>query len=198
MEPVRNYVVIDLEATCCNNNSFRREEMEIIEIGAVLVEGSSLQPVRELQTFVKPVRHPQLTPFCTTLTTITQADVDGAPGFAEALATLGRFLQETDALFASWGAYDRGQFEQDARFHGVPLPLGSRHLNLKKLFAEQLGERPCGVAGALRRVGLELLGTHHRGLDDARNIARLLPWALGRKEAPPRGAGAGRPSETVR
>ena len=41
------------------------------------------------------------------------------------------------------------------------------------------------MAGALRRVGLTLQGTHHRGIDDARNIARLLPWSLGRIAAPP-------------
>ena len=32
---------------------------------------------------------------------------------------------------------------------------------------------------ALQIVGLELEGKHHRALADARNIARLLPWALG-------------------
>jgi hypothetical protein len=30
-------------------------------------------------------------------------------------------------------------------------------------------------------VGLAFQGTHDRGIDDARNIARLLPYALGRK-----------------
>jgi 3'-5' exoribonuclease 1 len=38
--------------------------------------------------------------------------------------------------------------------------------------------------GALRRVGLDLVGTHHRGIDDARNIARVLPYRLGWREAP--------------
>ena len=56
------------------------------------------------------------------------------------------------------------------------------------LFSQQLGEEQRhGMAGALRRVGLPLVGTHHRGIDDARNIARLLPWVLGR-------AGEGRAS----
>jgi inhibitor of KinA sporulation pathway (predicted exonuclease) len=50
--------------------------METIEIGAFLVETHSLETVGELGTFVKPVRHPVLTPFCTELTTIRQSDVD--------------------------------------------------------------------------------------------------------------------------
>jgi hypothetical protein len=34
------------------------------------------------------------------------------------------------------------------------------------------------------RLGLTFEGTAHRGIDDARNIARLLPYALGRVPPP--------------
>jgi inhibitor of KinA sporulation pathway (predicted exonuclease) len=33
-------------------------------------------------------------------------------------------------------------------------------------------------------VNLAFQGTEHRGIDDARNIARLLPYALGRLPVP--------------
>jgi inhibitor of KinA sporulation pathway (predicted exonuclease) len=36
-----------------------------------------------------------------------------------------------------------------------------------------------GMAAALRRCHLPLHGTLHRGIDDARNIARLLPFVVG-------------------
>ncbi len=39
------WLVIDLEATCCNDGQFPREEMEIIEIGAVIADGKSFQPI---------------------------------------------------------------------------------------------------------------------------------------------------------
>jgi inhibitor of KinA sporulation pathway (predicted exonuclease) len=32
---------------------------------------------------------------------------------------------------------------------------------------------------ALELVGMEIIGTHHRGIDDGRNIARLLPYIVG-------------------
>jgi inhibitor of KinA sporulation pathway (predicted exonuclease) len=176
----RHYAVIDVEATCSDDGAFPREEMEIIEIGAVLVGAEDLETVDTFQTFVRPMRHGTLTPFCTRLTTITQADVDAAPRFPAALRKLRSVLAGKDALFCSWGDYDRRQFERDARLHGVTLPFGDRHLNLKKEFARRLGEtRLHGTGQALRHVGLQPTGTHHRGLDDARNIARLLPWALG-------------------
>ena len=174
-------LVIDLEATCDDRGTVPKHEMEIIEIGAVLVDVATLAPVADFQTFVKPVRHPTLTPFCVRLTSITQGQVDGAPRFPEALGALRDFVGAQGALFASWGDYDRNQFEQDARYHHVSLPFGGRHLNIKRAFSAALGEtKRYGMAEALARVGLPLEGTHHRGIDDARNIARLLPWALGR------------------
>lgn len=174
------FLVIDLEATCDRDHAISKYEMEIIEIGAVLVDAATLEPAGELGTFVRPIRHPKLTAFCTELTTITQADVDGAPLFPEALAALRKLIGDRDALFCSWGDYDRNQLTQDARLHGLKLPFGDRHLNLKRRFSETQGlPKKLGMGQALRHAGLELQGTHHRGIDDARNIARLLPWIVG-------------------
>jgi len=181
------YLVIDLEATCDDHGAVPKHEMEIIEVGAVLVEAHALAPVGEFQTFIKPVRHPTLTPFCTGLTTITQAEVDGGQSFPDAMLALRRFVGEREVTFGSWGDYDRKQFDQDAGYHRVALPFLARHVNLKKAFSATLGERKLfGMAQALPRVGLSLVGTHHRGIDDARNIARLLPWSLGRTREPVR------------
>jgi len=174
-----DYLVIDLEATCDDRGAVPRYQMEIIEIGAVVVDGTDLLPRDEFQTFVRPVRNPTLTPFCTELTSITQAMVSSAPGFAAANASLTEFINGRDLLFCSWGAYDRNQFETDARHHGVSLPFGGRHLNLKAEFSARHSSRKrFGMAAALRAVGLPLSGTHHRGIDDARNIAALLPYCV--------------------
>jgi 3'-5' exoribonuclease 1 len=173
------YLVVDLEATCDDLGAVPRHESEIIEIGAVLVEGKSLAPIAELMTFVRPVIHPALTPFCTRLTTITQADVEHALGFPAAAARLAAFGD--GALFCSWGNYDRNKLAEDAARHGIAPPLGPEHWNLKDAFARAVGSRRgLGGQGALQRVGLEPIGIAHRGIDDARNISRLLPYVLGR------------------
>ena len=181
------YLVVDLEATCDENHRIPRAQTEIIEIGAVLADAQTLAPLEEFATFVKPVVNRKITPFCTKLTSITQADVDAAPSFREAMIRFGKFIGGRDALFCSWGDYDRNQFERDASRHAVRLPFRAGHMNLKKRFSEALGETESyGMSSALRRVGLRLQGTHHRGIDDARNITRLLPWILGRARAAPR------------
>ena len=180
-----HYLVVDLEATTSRDGSVPRDERETIEIGAVLVRVESLEPEAEFATLVRPVRHPTLTPFCTQLTTITQAMVAEAPLFPAAMAAFAQQmpLAESGVVFCSWGEFDRRQLERDSAYHGIPylLPV---HLNLKRRFSESVGSsrrarrRGFGVAEALAACHLEFEGTAHRGLDDARNIARLLPWIV--------------------
>jgi 3'-5' exoribonuclease 1 len=178
-------LVVDLEATCCDLKSIPRHQMETIEIGAVMVDRETLSIVDEFQTFVKPVRHPLLTDFCLQLTSISQAQVDTAPTFPEAIDLWQPWLKQFDrTIFGSWGDYDRKQFQQDSKQHRIdlPYPISSNHVNLKERFsiAQELNKR-YGMAQALNLAGVELVGTHHRGIDDARNISQLLPYILGRK-----------------
>ncbi len=187
-------LVIDLEATTCRDGSVPRDERETIEIGAVLVRAETLEVDAEFSTLVRPVRHPTLTPFCTALTTITQPMLAEAPLFPAAMAALARHLplSPPDMRFCSWGEFDRRQLERDCAYHGIAYPLPS-HLDLKERFAKVIrSRRPFGVAEALGICGLEFVGTMHRALDDARNIARLLPWILGRSAVPAIGRTPGR------
>jgi inhibitor of KinA sporulation pathway (predicted exonuclease) len=178
------YLVLDLEATCCDQGSIARNQMEIIEIGAVMVDSTTLTIVDEFQTFVKPVRHPILTEFCTALTSIAQTEVDRAPTYPEASAMLKNWLSGyPNGVFGSWGDYDRKQFKKDSNFHQLPFPIAYPHINLKKVFSETQGlPKRYGMETALELAGLPLEGTHHRGIDDARNIAKLLPYILGQKK----------------
>ncbi len=183
MGPYTRYAVIDLEATCSDDKSIPRSKCEIIEIGAVLVDAGSLEWLEEFQEFVKPVLYPTLTNFCTKLTTITQAEVDSADGFASVLARLAPWFADGKTLFCSWGDYDKNQFALDAKLHKVSLPFSAGHLNLKRAFSDrrtaERGEcEKFGNREAMELVGVEATGVHHRGIDDARNIARLLPWCL--------------------
>ena len=178
------YLVLDLEATCCDKGSIARNQMEIIEIGAVMVDPTTLSIVDEFQTFVKPMRHPILTEFCTALTSIAQTEVDRAPTYPEASAILKNWLSGySNGVFGSWGDYDRQQFKKDSNFHQLPFPIAYPHVNLKKMFSETQGlPKRYGMEKALELAALPLEGTHHRGIDDARNIAKLLPYILGQKK----------------
>jgi inhibitor of KinA sporulation pathway (predicted exonuclease) len=180
------FLVIDLEATCCNQKSIPSHEMEIIEIGAVMVNEKHLDVVAEFQTFIQPVRHPILTNFCTELTSITQDLVNSAPSFGEAIASLREWLGDyNNVVFCSWGDFDRKQFILDESYHQIelPYPIPKQHLNFKQLFTDNQGlKKKFGMKGALELAEIQLVGTHHRGIDDARNIAKLIPYILGRQK----------------
>jgi inhibitor of KinA sporulation pathway (predicted exonuclease) len=189
-------LALDVEATCDDGGAVPRHEMEIIEIGAVIAN-ASCEAVDEFQTFVRPIRHPRLAPFCTGLTAIGQADVDSAPLFPQAMAAFKAWFSRYPDLmqWGSWGDYDKKQLEQDCALHGLSssayLPGG--HVNLKEAFARALGLRKKpGLGQAVRMVGLEFAGTHHRGIDDARNIGRLLPYVVGKGMLPPPSSTRGR------
>lgn len=174
------YIIVDFEATCCDQNSFPREEMEIIEIGAVALRGKSSEIVDEFQGFVRPVRNGQLTPFCRELTSITQDDVDGAHTFPEVIAAFRRWLDQFEnPLFCSWGNYDKKQLHQDCNFHAVSYPFNGPHINIKEQFAKYHNlRRGVGLGRALRIADISFIGTAHRGIDDARNMARLAEYCF--------------------
>jgi inhibitor of KinA sporulation pathway (predicted exonuclease) len=80
-----------------------------------------------------------------------------------------------DMLFCSWGDYDKGQFLQNCDYHELAYPFRSGHLNLKAAFSQSMNPRKrFGIGEALRHLGLRFEGSPHRGLDDARNIARIV------------------------
>lgn len=176
------YLIVDLEATCTDDAEFPRHEMEIIEIGAVAVEGKTLAPVDEFEAFVRPVRNPVLTDFCTRLTSITQADVEGADMFPMVNDRFRAWVEGfANPVFCSWGNYDRNQVLQDCAYHEAPYPFPTDyHINIKARFAKRQGiGKQVGMKKALQLAGLPLEGAHHRGIDDARNMVRLMPYIFG-------------------
>ncbi|CAL1704142.1 unnamed protein product [Somion occarium] len=94
------FLVLDVEATCMPGTDFNYPN-EIIEWPVLLLRwkdrdsvgrANRLEVVDEFRSFVKPIWKPQLSPFCTALTGITQADVDNAPPFTAVIATFREFL----------------------------------------------------------------------------------------------------------
>jgi inhibitor of KinA sporulation pathway (predicted exonuclease) len=168
------YIIFDLEATCWPGEK-AREQQEIIEIGAVALDGDTLDTIRQFNRFVRPVLEPALSEFCQKLTSIRQTDVDTAGPFPEVFAAFLDWIGPHSYTLCSWGDYDLQQLRQDCKLHQVPFPkrFRKKHLNLKQAFADLKRVRPCGMQQALQMLGIPLAGTHHRGIDDARNIARI-------------------------
>lgn len=169
-------IVVDLEATCWRGEA--KAPFEIIEIGAVAWR-MGFGVLGEFQTFVRPQLAP-ISDFCTELTTIRQEDVDAAPVFPDAWRNFREWSRNFDPFtLASWGYYDDKQLRKDCERHGIAYDI-ERHMNLKVAFAQQTGTKKMGLGEALRTINLNLHGTHHRGIDDARNVVRILQWLIQR------------------
>lgn len=168
----KEVLVIDVESTCWEGNPPAGQQSEIIEIGLSLVDRGDLL-VRKMGSIIVKPQISSVSPFCTKLTTLTQADVDKGISFKEACSRIQK--KYGDIAWASWGDYDRVQFERVCKALKVKYPFGRRHLNIKELFAQVYDiKKGPGMDRALEMMNLELVGTHHRGDDDAYNIARIL------------------------
>ena len=178
-------LVIDLEATCWDDNiSFRPPGMEneIIEIGISELNHQTGKIVQGDLFLVKPVRS-EVSKFCTQLTTWTAADLVDGCTFEAACTRLCQQFSSRRRVFASWGNYDRNQFERQCRAFNVPYPFGPSHLNVKDLFSLQMGlTKTVNTMEAMKMLDIEPTGTWHIGRDDAFNIARVLSALLGHKE----------------
>jgi len=182
-----SFAVLDFEATC--EQDVQMNPQEIIEFPIVLVDGQTLEQVDEFRTYVLPESHPKLTKFCMDLTGIQQTDVDSAPRWTDALTSAQSWLQDQlckrgykRCLFVTCGDWDlRQMLPKQCSLHQQPVPeMFTRWLNVKNLFDAVTSRGKQGMAGMLPALDLQLIGRHHCGLDDCRNIARILSELLRR------------------
>jgi len=171
------YLIIDLEATCWENHH-DRDNMETIEIGAVLVD-NNYKTIGEYQTFIKPIKNLKLSKFCKDLTSIRQEDVNNAEIFPIAFAKFIKWAETKskenvkNIVFCSWGYYDEKQLIKDCELHNITYPFQTHH-SIKHKFAEMKNlKKAIGMLKALQICKIPLDGTHHRGIDDAKNIAKI-------------------------
>ncbi|MFD5818621.1 exonuclease domain-containing protein [Streptomyces sp. NPDC127038] len=166
--------VVDVEATCWEGPPPPGAVSEIIEIGLTVVDLDEGVRVAKHRLLVRPARS-SVGDFCTELTGLTQEEVEGGLSFADACRELAAVHRAGERPWASWGDYDRHQFTRQCEATATPYPFGRRHTNAKAVFADAHGlkKRP-GMAQALRLARLPLEGRHHRGEDDAWNIAALV------------------------
>eukprot|EP00164_Ancoracysta_twista_P000777 GFYU01001021.1.p1 GENE.GFYU01001021.1~~GFYU01001021.1.p1 ORF type:complete len:414 (-),score=64.02 GFYU01001021.1:152-1393(-) len=194
---LKYFAILDFEATC---DTKKIPFQEIIEFPIVLLDADSGEPVRDTEgraveqvTFVRPTRVPLLTPFCTELTSITQEDVDGAPPLDQVLKHTDEFLRrngctDDNFIFVTCGDWDLNvQLPKQCREdHMACAGYLKRWLNLKRLFDAVMGKQQVGMARMLKLLDLDLVGHHHRGIDDCRNIGRILQHLMQR--GPPQNA----------
>ncbi|KAL5529068.1 hypothetical protein ACEPAG_5042 [Sanghuangporus baumii] len=222
-QPYDSFLVLDVEATCREGTDFNWPN-EIIEWPVILLrwrnkdsEGRAkeLYVADEFRSFVKPIWRPELSAFCTSLTGITQAQVDRAPKFTKVLESFYEFLLRNKLIDPStgerlerfiWctdGPFDIRDFVVKQCFISkvqMPLWLKGDVLDVRKVVTYYLAlqegsvskrprpknsfpkggalgprRRTLNIEQQLRVLNLaEFIGRQHSGIDDTRNIARVV------------------------
>lgn len=197
------YVVLDFEATCGSDLTFPLHLQEIIEFPCVLVDARRHPAViiSETQAYVRPVEIPQLTPFCTSLTGITQATVDAGLTFQQAMRANVRWLRShgldpnnaSNYAVVTCGNWDLESMlprqidlirRRGGRVPPKPPACYRRWINIQESFTACYGRKAGGLKGMLAALDITLSGRHHSGIDDCRNTAKIAMhmlrdgWAL--------------------
>ncbi|HVI40880.1 MAG TPA: 3'-5' exonuclease [Anaerovoracaceae bacterium] len=183
-------IVLDIEATCWEPKptiKSKELESEIIEIGLCTVDltdnQSELFGRGQMKSILVKPKYSKVSKFCTELTTLTQEQVDSGVSLYEACQILEKEYDSRNYTWVSYGDYDRNTFQDECRSKGVSYPFGPRHLNIKNLFALMYRlDKEVGMPTALEKLGLPLDGTHHRGVDDAMNIAKIVSKVLSKRK----------------
>jgi inhibitor of KinA sporulation pathway (predicted exonuclease) len=183
MKTTNKIIIIDLEATCWEGNPPKGQESEIIEIGVCIFDTTTASISKNKGILITP-EHSKVSPFCTQLTTITQQMLDDEGiSLEDANDILREAYDSENYTWASYGAYDLNMFKKQCSKFRIDYPFSNDHINVKQRFAEIKGLRKeVGMGGALKMLNIPLEGTHHRGVDDAKNIAKILNWCLKNKK----------------
>jgi len=181
--------VLDFEATCGNKS---KKTTEIIEFPVVFVNTHTLEIEFEFHTYVRPTVRPTLTSFCTNLTGIRQNQVNKAPPIHRVLKQFEKFLcdrklvhfstkdkagPDSRTYFLASDGGDLAAFlHKECMLKRYPIPLWScrKYLDVRELFSEHFASEKLKVVDMLDQFHLTFEGREHAGIDDARNIARIL------------------------
>ncbi|CAD7965167.1 unnamed protein product [Amoebophrya sp. A120] len=182
------YAILDFEATCEHDHSI---EPEVIEFPTVILDVETLEVVAEFRKFVKPVLNPKLKYFCRNLTGITQEEVDNAGDFPGVYQDWKGFMAHfPNSLLITCGDWDvETMLPGQLKLCGLPDDVERSFCNIKIIFANLLGDprkhknyvyyrnnKQDAMVIMLEACALQLDGRHHSGLDDSRNIAKIVKY----------------------
>ncbi len=173
-------IIVDLEATCWENNrDYQKKHSEIIEIGICILDIETGNIMDNRGILIKP-EDSKVSPFCERLTTISQMMLDTEGIYLkEAISILMKEYNSKNYMWASYGAYDKTMMLKQCESKSIDYPFQCNHINVKDAFKKIANlNKSVGMKKALSILNIPLDGTHHRGIDDARNIAKILYWTL--------------------
>lgn len=166
-------VMVDVESTCWRGQPPTGQMNEIIEVGICSINIDDLSISDKNSYIVKPT-YSIVSDFCTELTGLTQEIVDNGETFANICNKIQNEYGSRSRIWVSYGEYDKNQFKKCCRIFDVEYPFSDMHWNLKAMASIFYGWKEMGMDKLLDKLGIKMDGRHHRGIDDAYNISKIL------------------------
>ena len=153
------------------------EWREIVQLGAIVVDvAAGFSERAAFEALIKPVRNPKLSNYFTTLTGITQDQIEaGAEPFEDVLRRLQEFLAPVAVVL--FNGNDGEILRENCIARGLAFAgLDGRGFNFRPLLAQTLGKPlPELTSSDLPALaGVPFDGRAHSGLADCRAIAAAL------------------------
>ncbi|KAL4204720.1 hypothetical protein AMTRI_Chr01g111270 [Amborella trichopoda] len=179
------YLVLDLEG-----------KVEILEFPVVMIDARTLEFVDCFHRFVRPVqmserRIKEYIEGKYGKLGVDRVWFDTAITFQELLPqfelwmTQHLLLKEREkwlhqAAFVTCGNWDlKTKVPQQCEVSCIELPSYFREwINLKDIYLNFYNKRATGMMAMMKGLGISMMGSHHLGIDDAKNITRVLQQML--------------------
>jgi inhibitor of KinA sporulation pathway (predicted exonuclease) len=172
------FCVLDFEATCDDKYPCKNEIIEFPSILYKLTDGN-LQYIDKFQEYCKPSN--KLTEFCKNLTGIKQFQVDNSDTFPNILEKHQKWLLgfTNDVIIVTCGSWDlQKMFSDECENWDIEiseLNLYHKFINIKEPVAEFFNiKKVRSLPHLLDILCLKFEGRHHSGIDDTKNIGRVL------------------------
>lgn len=176
------FILFDLEYTTWEGAMKRDwsgpgEHREVVEIGAILLEGTPLKKVSCFQAVVKPLVNPEVSDYFVNLTGITKEEVSGGMDFPSALKLFvwwcGDYPIYSFAMINDPRRTDVDVIRENCQLHGIEFPFDwSRFHTVRKTFNDY-GYNPEQSGAAPKLFGLKSPGSH-RALVDVKGLVIAL------------------------
>ena len=179
--PYQYLLILDFEANCVEDGKL--ECQEIIEFPVVPIDVKNLKILEDkiFHYYVKPTIVPKITDFCTSLTGITQAQVDQGTEITEVIKRLEQFMSDNgftyeNSTIVSCGKWDLNTcLKSEAEYKKLILPdYLKKYINIRGVWMTTFFKSSApGLKGMLGSLHLAMDGRHHSGIDDTRNTAKI-------------------------
>lgn len=181
------FLVLDFEATCeKSNQTMNYYQQEIVEFPVHKVNSNNFQTEDVFHSFVKPIINPQLSNYCSSLTGISQVDVDSSPELGAVLEYFDRWMTNNvitsgkSFIFVTSGDWDlKKMLPTECREKKIPMKsYFTDYININKSFAYTMGKWPRfgkgRIPAMLALLELAKIGEFHRGVSDCQNIISIM------------------------